>query len=78
MSQVAENSGTLLRTNIADIGLRVEPAQIMMARGETVSLQVGVHNLGQRVTHFQVRQSGLPPGWVTHSEESLALIPCPS
>ena len=75
MSQVGSLGGTLLRTTVADIGLTVEPAQISLGRGEKAVLQVGVQNLGQRVAHFWLGQSGLAPTWVQLSEESVQLMP---
>ncbi|MCB0029017.1 MAG: protein kinase, partial [Anaerolineales bacterium] len=75
MSQMGSLGGTMLRTTLADIGLTVEPAQLSLGRGEKAVLQVGIQNLGQRVAHFRLTQSGLAPAWTQLSEDSVQLMP---
>ena len=75
MSQVGHVEGSIVRTTIGEIGLRIDPAHISLGRGEQVTVQVAIKNLGQLVTRYELTQAGLPPSWVRVSEESVQLMP---
>lgn len=59
----------------AAIRIAVEPVEVVLERGEQVTLQVELTNQGSQVDHCIVDLHGLPREWVSTSHEFLRLVP---
>jgi Tol biopolymer transport system component len=57
------------------VGISMEPSQLVVEPGSSVTSTITLLNQGTVVDHFRLTLGGIPPNWVTHLPPTLQLMP---
>jgi len=65
----------VVSSGLGGVGILIESAQLTVAPGSSVPVQVQVFNQGALVDHYAVAVEGVPSDWVTLPAELIRLLP---